>query len=81
MALPKASEARKAIVAVLSLVGVVLTVALAQGDVIPAQATKWVVLTLAVLNAVGVYRVPNDRAPGTPEAVANRMSVRETPNG
>ena len=66
MSLPKPSEARKAIVAAASTAGVVLTLALAQGDVIPEDATKWVLLTLAVLNALGVYRVPNDPKRGRP---------------
>ena len=77
MSLPKPSEARKAIIALASGAGVILTLALAQGNVIPEGAAKYVLLTLAALNAFGVYQAPNDRAPGTPPAVAAELSVRE----
>jgi len=61
----KLSEARKGVVAFLSMLAIVLSLALAQGDVIPEGGLKWTVLALAVANAFGVYRVPNDRAPST----------------
>lgn len=60
MKIPTPAQMRKGIVAFLTLVGLVLTVALQQGDVIPHGALKYVVLVLGILNAAGVYGVRNE---------------------
>lgn len=74
--IPSPRECRKAIIGFLNLAAVVLTLALAQGDVIPEGYVKFVALALGVMNAVGVFRVPNDKAKGTPPEVAADLSVR-----
>ena len=53
------AQIRKALIAVAGFVGTVLTLALAQGDVIPEGAVKWATLVLSTLTAVGVFAAPN----------------------
>lgn len=74
--LPSPREMRKALVGFLNFLAVAVTLGLAQGDLIPEAAVKWLVFGLAVGNAVGVFRLPNDKAKGTPPEVAADMSVR-----
>lgn len=55
-----AGQLRKTLVAVASFLLVVISLALAQGDLIPDALMKWAIFVIAVGNAYGVFRVPND---------------------
>ena len=79
MSLPKPSEMRKGIVGFLGFASITLTLALAQGDLIPESAVKWVTFAIAAIGAFLNFHIPNDRAPGTTQAEAAGMSVRESP--
>lgn len=76
--LPKPSEMRKALVALLSFVATAVAIALASGDLVPVEYARWAIFLTALANVYGVYKIPNDRAPGTPRAEAENLSVRET---
>lgn len=53
------AQIRKALVAVAGVVATIITVALAQGDVIPEGWVKWATLVVSAATALGVYAMPN----------------------
>lgn len=76
MIMTKPAEARKAIVALVSFLVIGANVVLAQADLVEPETARWVTFGAALLNAYLTFRVPNDRAPGTPAGEADDLSVR-----